>query len=119
MSTTIFELSKQQEELNDALFWCSEDQQEGELILEQIDKIKGNAEHKLKWLTTILAEAIANEDALKEAKKAIVATHDARIKRAEKRTQGLKDFMITSMQLFEFKRVDGDYESYTLCKERT
>lgn len=115
---TIFELSKEQAELEDALFWVDEDQDEKELIQDNINKIKGTAEHKLQWMTTILAEAMAHEEALKEAKKAIVETHNARINRAERRTDGLKKFMIEAMQRFQFKRIDGDYVSYTLCAPR-
>lgn len=112
--STIYELSQLQAELKDALFWEDPDSEEAVNIANLINKVEGNVYAKLQWLTTVLAESVAFEEAIELENKAIAERRQKHLKRAKNATQRTKEFMIKAMEHFDIKKVEGEYISYTL-----
>lgn len=103
---TIYELKAEQQELLDALFF-EEDNHE---IQARIDAIYGTVEAKLRYLSTVLLEARALEEERKEA----VKKAQGRAKIAEAAIDRLKEFICSTMQHFELKKIEGEHCSIRL-----
>ena len=111
MSQTIYELTQQQQELLDTLFFDDENE---ELLLQQIAQIKGTVEHKLEYLSKILMEAKAVEASREDA----LARAETRYIQSTCATQRLKEFMRESMINFDIKRIKTDDCTVSIQKGR-
>jgi len=102
--STIYDLSKEQQELLDALFWDDED----EVSLHRLEIIRGTVEQKLQFLSTLYAEQKANADLAIETLKIATKRLKAQSDRAEKARDRLKGFILNTMLTFEVKQVKGE-----------
>ena len=103
---TIYELKSEQQELLDALFF----EEDNEEIQKAINNIYGTVEGKLRYLSTVLLEARALEEARKEA----VKKAQGRAKIAEAAVDRLKGFILQTMQDFDIKKIEGEHCSIRL-----
>jgi len=112
--TSIYELTQEQQEIIDALFWLdSNDEQDEEEILRlerNLSRIHYNAENTVEWLGGIYLELKAIAAQRKEAKQRA----ERRQRVAENAEQRLKDKLLEIMQTFGLQKVSGD-----LCDIRT
>lgn len=103
---TIYELKQEQAELLDAMFFEEDDHE----IQARIDAIYGTVEAKLRYLSTVLLEARALEEERKEA----VKKAQGRAKIAEAAIDKLKEFITSTMQDFDIKKIEGEHCSIRL-----
>jgi hypothetical protein len=100
---TIYDLSIEQQDILDDLFW--EDNEEAKVRLQwKLSNIYGTVEQKIKCLTGILIETKAIENARKES----VLNSQRRLKTAENAHNRIKQFILDAMVEFNIKRVDGE-----------
>lgn len=111
MSQTIYELTKEQSDLLDKLFWA--DNEEAVEIGQELNKISGTVTKKLEWLTTILLEVQALKIARKEALERYKKSYD----KAALEEERLKDFFRYAMAKFDLKKIKGPETAITLLPE--
>lgn len=102
--STIYELSQEQQDLLDALFWDDED----ETSINRLETIRGTVEQKLQFLSTLYAEQKASADLAVETLKIATKRLKAQSDRAEKAKDRLKDFILNTMLTFNVKQVKGE-----------
>lgn len=106
---TLYELSQQQQELLDKLYWLDSGDDEAADINADIEKIYGSVEYKLRFLSTVLLEAKALTDARKDA----VKRAQARLKTSENAEERLVEFIKLQMEIFDIKKIQGDHCNIT------
>lgn len=103
--SSIFELTLEQQQLLDSLYWDSEDQES----LDRLNKVRGHIEYKLSYLTDILAEARAEvatrKTALDEAKKRL----EKRYKCAVSAEERVKKYLLESMVNAGIDKIEGRF----------
>ena len=111
---TLYELSQQQQELHDTLYWLDSNDESAVDIQIDLDHIYGSVEYKLKFLSTLLLEA----KAITAARKEIVKNDQARLKTSENAEERLREFIKAQMEIFDIKKIQGDHCNITLCAGR-
>jgi len=105
----IYDLTQEQEELLNGLCFLDsddpDDQEERARIERKLEKIRGSAESTVDFLLGIYLEAKTIASARKEAAQAM----QRRQKQAEREEERLKSRILEIMQIFDIKRVDGEY----------
>ncbi len=109
----IYELTRQQKDLLDILFWEDyEDRQSA--INDALAKIEGEITQKLEYLSDVLAEARAITEAREEAKRSA----ERRFKTALNAEARIEDLILETMKQFGIKKVSGKHKNVTLCQGR-
>ena len=111
---TLYELSIQQQELLDKLYWLDSGDEEAVDINADLEKIYGSVEYKLNFLSTLLLEA----KTLTENRRAAVKKAQDRLRTSEIAEARLKEFIKTQMEVFDIKKVEGEHCNITWCAGR-
>jgi len=112
--TTLYELSIQQQDLLDKLYWLDSGDEEAVDIEADLEKIYGSVEYKLNFLSTLLLEA----KTLTENRKAAVKKAQDRLKTSENAEARLKEFIKTQMEVFDIKKIAGEHCNISYCAGR-
>lgn len=113
----IYDLTQSQQELDDALFWEEEGSEKAEAILKQIRENERSAERMVAFLATLYDEKRSKLEAMREAKKRIMATWDRRIKKEENKQDWYKTNIADLMKTFDIKKVEGELQDVTLLAD--
>lgn len=107
MSVSLYELSQQQQEILDYLYFLNldEDSQERNFFNAKLNQIRGSAESKVEFLSTLLLESKQISEARREAEKRATK----RKKVSENIESRLRDKILEVMQTFNIKKVEGQF----------
>ena len=104
---SIYDLSEQQRELQDALFWLDPDDESYEQqkleIETKLNKIVGDAQFKLEYVAKIYLDSKAVLEQRIQARKLA----QKREKQAQAATDRLHEFLLEAMAKFDIKKVDA------------
>ena len=110
--SNIYELTQEQHQLLDALFWDDEDQD----AIHRLNAVDGEITRKLAYLTDLYAETKAvsaiRKTALDEAKKRL----DKQLKQSERAEERLKNYIHSAMLAAGIKKIEGRITSVQLVK---
>jgi len=112
--STIYDLTQEQKELLDILYFEEDD----ELIQHRLMQVQGEIKRKLSWLTTVLSEARAENEADEARHKYITEKSDKKRKRSANAVNRVKKYILESMIEAGIKRIDGDVISLSLCDNK-
>ena len=113
----IYELGQKQIELYDKLFWADEGSDEYNSLQTQLGVNKANAESMIRFLSSLILEARAEEQALKEAQERTMNYFRNKRKRAESTEKRLKHYIVGLMKQFEIKRLECELADLTLLPD--
>jgi hypothetical protein len=101
--SSIFDLKKEHDLAMSELEFAEDDME----IFAILHRIEGDVNRKLKFLTTILAEAITKSDISKEAYRSAVARLDKNKKRDERVVEKLREFILSILVDFGIDKFKG------------
>lgn len=102
---TIFDLTLEQQQLEDALLW----DEENEAKIDRLNKVRGHIEFKLSYLTDILAELTAEEATRETALKEGTKRLEKRYKQAKNAKERVKKFLLESMVNAGIEKIEGRF----------
>lgn len=108
--STIYELSQEQQDLLNALYWDEESPEESN----RLEQIQLEVTKKLEFLSTLKAEAEARFSAKDAARKEALARLTASAKREERIIERLDKFILETMLQFNIKKVQGKIINITV-----
>jgi hypothetical protein len=101
---TIYDLSKEQQELKDILFWEPDDEQ----ALKRLNLVQGSIKQKLGFFGRLVMEEKAEIELRKEALKINQERLSIELKRAEKALERTQSFILTILEMNEIDKITAD-----------
>lgn len=112
----IYDLGEKQRNIYDRLFWAEEGSDEWDLLQRELQVNKVSAEGMIRFLSSLILEARAQEQALKEAQDKAAAYFKNKRKRAKSTETRLKIHIAGLMKNFDIKRLECELADITLLK---